>query len=167
MCHIGGKRFSNLQQMGLLFIREGVNGRDGDLVIMCITPASSCFMLFLVVCRVFKYMERLSFDSSAETDLAGRFLTSSNILVSTPAGNRTRDILHGKRTLCHYTRAYSCHCRVGERQRQGRRSERSDEKERDRGRVGKTAYFNPGNQRGHRGGRVEGKHKKRAKSKKQ
>ena len=60
-----------------------------------------------------------------------------------------------KKDLFIYTRTYSRHCGVDARQHQGKRSENSGEKERDRGREGKTAYPISGNWCASRGGRIE------------
>ena len=45
-------------------------------------------VLFLVLHRVFKSMESLSFDSPEETDLVRMFPTTANVSVFTPAKNR-------------------------------------------------------------------------------
>ena len=56
-------------------------------------------MLFLALYRVFKNMEQLSFDSPAETDVVRRFPTTANVFMSLSAGNRTKNLSHGNRTL--------------------------------------------------------------------
>ena len=43
----------------------------------------------------------LSFVSPVETDTVRRFPTSPKVFVLTSNGNRTRDLPHGNRTLCH------------------------------------------------------------------
>ena len=56
-------------------------------------------MLFLALYIVFKSIEPLPFDSPAETDVARRFSTNAKVFVSTPVGNRTRELPSGKLTL--------------------------------------------------------------------
>ena len=93
MCHVGGKLFSNLQQMVLLIIRGGyehhLSGTDRDPVTVCIMFARGGCYVVLGFLSCFKCKEPLSSDSSAETDLVKRFPTSAKVFVSAPAGTRT------------------------------------------------------------------------------
>ena len=56
-------------------------------------------LLFLSLLCVLKSKEPLSFDSTAETFVVRKSLTSAKAFVFTPDGNRARDLLHGKRIL--------------------------------------------------------------------
>ena len=63
---------------------------DRDPVPTCKVFVKSVFVLFLALC--IKYMEPLSFDSPAETDVGRRFPTSAKGFVSASTGTRTRDL---------------------------------------------------------------------------